>query len=151
MVDCVDGTVTTELCAKGIRLHDEGQFIAALSFFEKALQTSPTPLVQSYLGVCIAAERGQVNRGIALCGEAIAAEPGNPVHHLNLARIQIRAGRKPEALATLRRGLATGENAEIRVLLDQLGARRPPLFPALPRSQPLNRILGLILVRLGLR
>jgi tetratricopeptide (TPR) repeat protein len=144
---CMQGTVTTDLCSKGIRLHDEGQLIAALSCFEKALLANPSPLAQSYLGVCVAAERGQVNRGIALCSDAIAAEPGNPVHHLNLARLLIRAGRKGEALAALRHGIAAGEHAEIRVLLDQIGTRRPPLFPALPRRHPLNRILGLILAR----
>lgn len=140
-----------DLCSRGIRFHDEGQLIAALSCLEKSLQASPSPLARSYLGVCIAAERGQVNRGIALCGEAIAAEPGNPTHHLNLARILIRAGRKTEALAALRCGPAAGEHAEIRVLLEQLGTRRPPPFPALPRRHPLNRMLGLLLSRLGLR
>ena len=145
------GAAAAEACSKGIRLYDEGHRIAALSCFEKSLQAGPTPLARSYLGVCIAAERGQVNRGIALCGEAIAAEPGNPVHHLNLARILIRVGRKSEALAALRRVPAAGEQPAIRALFEQIGARRPPLFPALSRSHPLNRIPGLILVRLGLR
>lgn len=149
--DCAAGSVATDLCSKGIRLHDEGHLIAALSCLEKALQSRPTPLARSYLGVCIAAERGQVSRGIALCEEAIAADPDNPVHHLNLARILIRTGRKSEALAALRRGPGSGERSEIRTLLGQMGSRRQPLFPSLPRSHPLNRILGLILVRLHLR
>jgi tetratricopeptide (TPR) repeat protein len=140
-----------DLCAKGIRLHDEGHLVAALSCFEKALRASPSPLAQSYLGVCIAAERGQVARGTALCSEAIAAEPGNPVHHLNLGRILLRAGRKSEALAALRRGLAAGELAEIRELLARQGTRRTALLPSFPRSHPLNRILGLILARLHVR
>jgi len=142
---------TTELVAKGIALHDAGNLIVALSHLEKAMQTCPTPLARSYFGVCIAAERGQVSRGIALCNGAIAEAPGDPVHYLNLARIQFRAGRKSDALATLRRGRAAGELPAMQALLDQPGNRRPPLFSSLLRSHPLNRYLGLLLGRLGLR
>ena len=144
------GGEITDFVAKGIAAHDAGNLIVALSHFEKAIQTCPTPVVQSYLAVCIAAERGQVGHGIALCNEAIAAAPGDPVHYLNLARILLKAGRKPEALAALRRGRAAGELPAIQALLDKQGNRRPPLFTALPRSHPLNRYLGLLLVRLRL-
>lgn len=137
--------------ARGISLHDGGNLIAALAIFEKEMKTRPTPAVRSYLGVCIAAERGQVGRGIALCEEAIAEAPDDPAHHLNLARILLRAGRKSEALAALRRGRAVGGLPAIGVLLDQQGNRRPPLFTSLPRSHALNRYLGLVLARIGLR
>lgn len=145
-----DGEIT-DVVAKGIAAHDAGNLIAALAHFEKAMQTSPTPAARSYFAVCIAAERGQVGRGIALCNEAIAAAPDDPVHYLNLARIQLRAGRKAEALAALRRGSTAEELPAMRALLDEQGHRRPPLFATLPRSHPLNRLLGLLLVRLGLR
>jgi hypothetical protein len=60
-----------ELFEKGRALLKENNTLAALSCFEKAYDKAKLPGIQSYLGLCLAVERGQVKDGIALCREAI--------------------------------------------------------------------------------
>jgi tetratricopeptide (TPR) repeat protein len=129
----------------------EDNTVAALSSLEKALRLDDNPSWYSFFGYCVAKERGQVRKGVDLCQASLELEPDHPDHYLNLGRIYMVAGNKPEALRIWREGLGRGESAQIRRLLGMLGKRQPPLFPALHRSNPLNRYLGFILSRLGLR
>lgn len=78
-------------------------------------------------------------------------DPGNPEHYVNLGKIQLLSGKKAEALRTLREGMAQGGSAELIALLTQFGNRKSPVIPFLPRTNPLNKILGLVLHRIGLR
>ena len=48
-------------------------------------------MVESYLGYCIARERGQVREAVRLCQSALNAEPNNPAHYLNLGRVYLLA------------------------------------------------------------
>ena len=137
--------------SRGLKALQEGNSLAALTFFEKAAGEGPTPLCISYLGFCIAKERGQVQKGIQLCREALEKEPENPLHYLNLGRIFLTAGNKQEAIRTFREGLARGPNQEIIDLLNAIGTRRPPVIPALGRDHPINKYLGKLLSKLGLR
>jgi tetratricopeptide (TPR) repeat protein len=140
-----------ELFRTGLHLLGEANPLAALSFFEKAYSQEKSPAIQSYLGYCIAAERGQITEALKLCQAAIEADPHNPEHYLNLGRVYLKAKRKDEAIAELRRGLSFGDNRDIRALLEALGLRKKPVFPFLPRNNFLNRYVGLILRRLTLR
>ncbi len=140
-----------ELLQQGKAFLREGNTLAALSRFEKCYSISPTPEHQSYLGFCISVERGQITRALELCKEAISKETGNPLHYLNYAKVCLKADMKDEAIATLRKGLSHGDSEEIKALLQGLGIRRNPLFTFLPRSNFLNKYLGLLLVRLRLR
>jgi Flp pilus assembly protein TadD len=125
--------------------------LTALSHLEKALKLNDCPGWYSFLGYCIARERGQHGKGESLCRQSLQADPDNPDHNLNLARIFMASGNKTAALECLREGKAKGGGAELEALLNRIGRRRPPLFPALSRRNPLNRYLGLLLSRLGLR
>ncbi len=125
--------------------------MAALTFFERAFVLGTKPEYFSYLGFCIAKERGQVQKGTHLCREALAQEPDNSDHYLNLGRIHLAAGNKPEAIRVLREGLSHGANPEIAALLDAIGTRKPPVISFLGRNHPLNKYLGIILSRLRLR
>lgn len=140
---------------KGLSFLREENTLAALSCFEKAYEMKKTPEIQSYFAFCISVERGQIREAIKLCEEALSVEPDNPTHYLNLGRVYVHAKQKKEALAVLRSGAGKdpsgSENAQIKLLLDQLGSRKKPLFPFLPRSNFLNKYLGLILHRLGIR
>jgi tetratricopeptide (TPR) repeat protein len=142
---------TDELLEKGIALLRENNPLGALASFEKAYNIRKTPVIQSYLGLCIATERGKVSDGVVLCRQAIDAEPHNPVHYLNLGRVYLKANKKIECLETLRQGLAHGDNPEILALLETVGMRKPPVFPFLPRRHFLNRYVGLLLSRLRMR
>src|SRR5574340_1203368 len=93
------------LIEKGVAFLQEDNRLAALSCFDKAIVIGKSPELLSYLSYCIAAERGQIYEALKLCNEALSQEPDNPVHYLNLGRIYLHAGKKKEALLTLRKGL----------------------------------------------
>lgn len=130
---------------------DEGHVLAALACLETALKIWDDPRWYSRLGFCVAKERGQLMRGLELCRTAIGHEPDNPVHFLYLYKIHLLAGRAEEALQALRQGMALGGTPEIERLLEAMGTRKPPVLPFLTRENRLNKYLGLLLARLGLR
>lgn len=140
-----------KLFTKGVEAIKNGDMVSALVFFEKATQLDNNPINRSYLAFCIARERGQFKKAISLCEEALKEEPENPVHYLNLGRVYILNGQKTEAMRLLREGLTHKENSEIVAELVGLGMRKPPVLPLLKRQSPLNRYLGIILTRIGLR
>jgi Flp pilus assembly protein TadD len=125
--------------------------LTALACLERALRLQDNPGWHSYLGYCIAKERGQLRRGLELCQSSLAVEPDHPGHLCNLGRVHLIGGDKMEALRVLREGMAKGGSPELIRLLETLGTRKPSLFPMLHRDNPLNKYLGLILSRLGLR
>jgi len=128
-----------------------GYALVALVHLEKSLSLHDNPSWYSYLGYCIAKERGHVRKGIELCQSSILREPEEPAHHLNLGRIQLVCGNKTEALRVFREGLEKGDNDEIRIMLNRIGTRKPPVIKFLARNNPLNRWLGIFLSRVGLR
>lgn len=140
-----------ELFEKGTALLNDNTPLAALAFFEKAYNIKKTPSIQSYLGMCIALERGKITYGCMLCDEAILQEPGNPVHYLNLGRIYQKAGKRVDAIETFRKGLSFGDNQEIKQILDNMGTRKKLVFPFLPRNNFMNKYTGLMMHRLKLR
>jgi tetratricopeptide (TPR) repeat protein len=140
-----------ELFEKGRVLMDEGSTLAALVCFEKAGRIEKVRGMQSYLGLCLALERAQIQEGIRLCNEAIEEEPDAPVHYLHLGKIYHKAGKKNEAVETLRRGLSRGDSEGIRQMLEDLGIRKKPLIPFLSRNHFLNKYTGLLLRMLRLR
>lgn len=125
--------------------------LTALSHLEKALLLRDSPEWHSFLGVCIARERGQFRKGVELCMTSLAAEPDNPVHFLNLGRVHLAGGDKTAALHAVRQGMAKGGSPELVQLLERLGTRRQPVISTLSRSNPINKFLGMLLRRLGLR
>ncbi len=145
---------TTEaevLFQKGVEAVDNGNWLSALSIFEKALQLESRPVYLSYLAICIAKERGQYNTAVAGCKEAMEKDPGNPVHYLNLGRIYLIQGRKEEALSVFREGLEYGRNEKIIAELVRLGTRKKPVVRFLPREHTVNKYLGILLKMLKLR
>lgn len=128
-----------------------GETMSALALLERALKLSDNPTWHSYLGYCIAKERGQVKKGIDLCLACIKLEPENPVHYLNLAKVHVISGHKAEALSALREGMTIGGSTEICSLLNQLGTRKPPVFSFVSRDHIVNKVLGMVLNRLHLR
>lgn len=140
-----------EYFMKGIQLLGEANLLGALACFERAHIQEKSPLILSYLGYCIATERGQIAEALNLCRAAIERDPHNPEHYLNLGRVYLKAKKKDEAIAELRRGLSFGDNQDIKALLEGLGLRKNPVFSFLSRDHVLNKSIGLILSRLRLR
>ena len=140
-----------QLFDKGMQALTEGNIIAALSFFEKALAKEDDPLISSCFAFCIAKERGEIKKAISLCTDAIKEEPENAFHYLNLGKIYLIRKDRKEAVKTFRQGLQHEENRQIIDELNRLGTRKPPLIPFLKRGNIINKYLGLILSRLKLR
>jgi len=143
-----DGVLEFERARRAIAMDNT---VAGLAGIEKALSLNDNKGWYSYLGYCVARERGQVSRGADLCMISLEHDPNNPEHYLNLGKIRLLSGNRAEALRILREGVARGENAEIMAVLNEFGKRKSPVIPFLPRSNPLNKFLGLILRRIGLR
>lgn len=136
---------------RGLLELEAGNVLAALARVEAALRLWDNPDWHPCLGYCIAKERGHVTRALELCQAAIERQPDCPEHYYYLARVLLTANRKPEAIHSLRQGLSHGESLPIKQLLAELGVRKPPLIPRLHRDSPINKHLGLILSRIGLR
>jgi tetratricopeptide (TPR) repeat protein len=139
------------LLERGSEAISQGETISALSYFERALHIEESPVASSYFAFCIARERGQLSQAISLCTQAMRQEPQNPVHYLNLGRIYLLTGMKLDAIKILREGLRHEKNQQIIDELDSLGTRKPPILFFLKRSNPLNKYIGILLKKLGLR
>jgi Flp pilus assembly protein TadD len=145
------GLELNALIRKGLAEIERGNTLMALVHFEDAARQEDSPLVRSHLAFCLAKERRQMNKAATLCNEALKEEPGNPVHYLNLGRIYLLAGQKKKAIQIWRRGLKLGHNPLITLELRKLGLRNPPVLQALGREHPLNKFLGKMLQKMGMR
>ena len=140
-----------KLFARAVDALSAGETPSALALLERGLKLDDNRSWYSYLGYCIAKERGQVKKGTDLCNSSLEMEPENPAHYLNLAKLNLVAGNKKEVLRVLREGLSHGESREIIALLDTVGTRKLPVVSFLPRTSLINKLLGLLLERTGLR
>jgi len=136
---------------KGVQSLARGEWPTALASFENAARLKSTPLHNSFLALCMARERGQFKKAIALSTEALEAEPDNSVLYLNLGKIYLLQKERDEAIRIFRQGLGREVNEQIIAELDRLGSRKPPPLSLLHRDNPLNKYLGIILTKLGLR
>lgn len=130
---------------------DLGNVLAALACLERALAIWDDPLWYSRLGFCVAKERGHLTQAFELCRSAIAHDPKNPIHHLYLSKVHLIAGNQLEALHALRQGMVLGGLPEIEKTLTAIGTRKTPVISALSRDSLLNKYLGIIMARFGLR
>jgi hypothetical protein len=148
---------------------DRGDTLHGLIALECSPELRTTPAVESYLGYCMAKERGQIREALHMCQAALHAEPANPAHYLNLGRVFLLAQDKAKAIATFWKGISKAPGAERGVLvkraapgharehglildeLRRLGIRKKAPFASLHRTHPLNRVAGKLLATLGLR
>jgi tetratricopeptide (TPR) repeat protein len=130
---------------------EEGNVLAALACLEKALKLHDDIRWHSCLGYCIAKERGHVTRALELCHTALEQDPDNEEHYLYLGKVYLVAGNKVDALKVLRQGMQKEANPEIAALLAAIGSRKPSVLSAFSRDNLLNKWLGYVLNRLGLR
>jgi tetratricopeptide (TPR) repeat protein len=140
-----------ELFQRALVKLDRGNPLEALALFERSYEVRKSALCLSYLGLLNAQERGRHREGITMCTVALEKEAENPAVYLNLGKALYKAARKKEALDTVRKGLQYGNHPEALRWLDRVGVRRSLIVPFLHRDSFLNKYLGLILTRLGLR
>jgi len=147
----VSTTKATDLIRKGISALNEGSALLAMIHFEDALKLEDSPTARSYLAFCLAKEQHQVGRAASLCLSAMQEEPHKSLHYLNLGRIYLLAGEKTRAIKTFRKGMKLERNRQIIEELKKLGLRQPPVMKTLHRDNPLNKCLGILFHKLGMR
>ena len=116
----------------------------ALSLLRRAVALDPEPpRIRSRLALAMVRSGERFDEAHAICEEAVKQAFDDAGPYLDLARLYLEIGRRPEALRCLRRGRMIDPDREtIARLLDQLGERRPPVIASLPRRHVLNRLLG---------
>lgn len=113
------------------------------------------PLILSYFGCLQAIVDKKYRSGVEACKRAIvllkkkesfSEEVLYPVFYLNLGRAYVAAGKKKDAIDSLKKGLRYDNgNSDLQQELQRLGVRKQPPVPFLDRSNPINRYIGLIL------
>ena len=117
---------------------------SALASLREAQALAPDHAqIRSSLGLAVALSERDFEAARTLCESAAKQEFFNPEVYLNLARVYLAVGRRPEALRYLRRGqMIDPGHAAIRDAIADLGMRRLPIVPFLPRRHLVNRMLG---------
>ncbi|UCD86146.1 MAG: tetratricopeptide repeat protein [Deltaproteobacteria bacterium] len=106
------------------------------------------PKYMSYYGLCLALGENKVSDGLGYCQKAIKEDVFQPDFYLNLGKVYLKKGSKRKAVKAFRQGLELDkDNEQIKKEIKQLGERKEPFFPSLPRSHPFNKYLGLLLAR----
>lgn len=141
-----------ELFDRGMELLGKGEMLKALPFFEKSSALEPSnSMCLSYLALLTGLERGLVQEAVEMAQRAIAQSPEIPELYVNLGRLYIKAGKTEDALNAVRQGIKNGITPEAQQLLNEISPRMSPFFSFLPRGNFLNRIIGKLLKKTGLR
>lgn len=90
----------------------------------------------------------RVREGVDICRRAFESGSRHPEISLRLAQLYLLAGSKRLAIAQVERGLAISPHfAELQRLRAEIGIRRPPPIPFLPRGSAVNVGLARLLRR----
>ena len=142
---------SNELYSLGMEALKNGEIGAALDYLEQAVSMERNPIYCSHLAICLAKEKRDFKRAVSLCNEALKKDPKNSIHFLNLGRVHLMANQKKDAIRIFNMGLRYGENREIIAELNKFGRRRSPFIPFLDRDNPINKFLGKLTYKIGLR
>lgn len=97
----------------------------------------------SYYGYGIARFEGRKREGLALCRHATQLEFYRGENYFNLARAYLLSDNRAAAIRAVKQGLAVDpKDKRLRRLYRELGIRRMPVVPFLPREHRLNILLG---------
>ena len=128
-----------------------GKTAEALPIFQELSGRIRHPLVYSGMAYCLAKERGLYAEAVSLCKDAVRQDPREPLHFFYLGKVHLLAGQKKDAIRIFRMGLRHGRCPDIVAELNRLGMRRPPVLTFLPRTNPINKFLGIAMAKLRLR
>lgn len=140
-----------DLRKKGREAIQRQLYFLARTCLTQALALEEDAGARSDLAFCIAKSGGDLDEAVRFAEQAAAYRPDDPSLQLNLGRILIMHGDRERGIDALRKGVQVGGGAELQAELEKLGVRKPPPIGSLQRSHPLNKFLGLLLSRLGLR
>jgi len=145
----VVGAIGREHFQTGVRMLYANRFSDALHHFEEAVVLEPHALgYLSYLGLALAHADRKYSDAAQLCRRAIESEYHRPEHYFNLGEVHSLAGRRADAVKSYNQALSWNPTYEpAQDALRKLGIRKPPVVPILPRSHPVNVLLGKALRR----
>ena len=128
----------------GLTFLRSGDASKALPHLKCALEEEPAnPFYISYMGVAIAATEQKWAEAEELCRSAIRMSRRQAQLYMNLAEVYVAADRKEDAADTLVRGLRYAPHDQrLKIALNRLAIRRPPVLRFLPRTHAVNRNLG---------
>lgn len=151
MTNAVDDP--SETLREGIRACRQGNWrrghtlLSGLAQQEEKLANLPG-FFYGFLGQAIARCEGRKHVGIELCRHAVQVQPFQPENYLNLAATYLLVGNRRLAIKAMREGLRIdATHAGLVALNRQLGVRRTPPIPFLPRENVLNQLLGRLTYR----
>lgn len=135
---------------RGLGALQAGRLREAMALFEAALEIEkrrgvavPQPRYLSFYGLCLGLEAGRMREAIRICREATMLEFYNPDLYHNLGCLLLASGRRKEAYEAFSRGyILQPGHPGLRRELERMGRRRRPPLGFLPRSHPLNVLLG---------
>jgi len=132
---------------QGVQYVEMGRLDEAWNIFlELAHADEDSPLVKSYMGLLRLLREKDAATGLSLCREALEADPGEALLHLNLAKAYAACGQRYAAIQTVRQGLRirSPHRSMLVRLSAELGVRRKPVLRFLQRDHPLNKVLGML-------
>lgn len=130
------------LVEEGIRAAEDGNTRLALDLFNQLKPAEISPLVASYLAYCLAYEQKAFKKALDMANSALRADRLHPLIYLNMGRIFLAAGYEKKAMQTLRKGIRCQRHPLLLHKIESLSNRRSRPFSFLPRSNPLNIIVG---------
>lgn len=142
------------LFKRGISLLKRGYPEDAAECLEKILDMGyDSAACYSWLGVAIARSRyGDIIKAEEYCRKAINKAYYRPQYYNNLAEVYLIWGKKQKAIKAMGNTLNLDDcNKPAQSELSHLGLRSRLFIPFLSRRNPINKYLGIILTRLGLR
>lgn len=145
------GADAQELHRKGQEAVRRKLYFLARRCFEQALAHMDDPETASDLALSMAKSGADLQDALRLAEKAQQSLPESAHCRLNLGKIQILAGEREKGLTTLRQGMQLEGGEEFKNELTEMGVRVEPIFKSLPRSHPLNKYLGMLLHRMGIR
>lgn len=135
-----------EALAEGNAAYDRGDLAAAHAFYRQAQQIDGNdPRVLSCLGMTLVVFARDEQKGVAFCEEALRRGGESAEYLWRLAVVYQATYQRERAVRALRRGLELEPYHRGMVgMLQAVGIRRPPVFPFLKRSNPINKYLGIL-------
>jgi len=143
MNDKLTGTVW-----EGIKLCRQGSWSQGVNILsrvarDKHPEAQLPGLFYSYYGYGIALCEHRVREGLELCERAVKAGFYEPDNFLNMSRAELLRKNRRAAIKWLHRGLKVDPNHEGLInLQNDMGYRRSPVLPFLPRASVFNIFLG---------
>ena len=135
---------------EGLRLCREGEWrkgmpVLATVIERKGPYDKIPGVVYSFLGYGVAKYNNKLTEGIRLCEHAVKIQFYEADNHWNLARVNVLAKHRRNAVQAINAGLKLDSDHEgLLELKHAVGLRRDPVLGFLERDNPLNVFLGRI-------